>query len=149
MKRDLSHDDFYFLVVVLLLLFIFSTNANAQEVPTPIVEKVQVTVSAQMDAYEKDDISGAFETLASLLKERFESVNGFKKFLKEQTPTLYHHKAWHFTDVEEYQGVVIQRVNFADLVGRVHTAMFFLVEEGGEYKVVNCIVKRLSLEVIS
>ena len=96
--------------------------AVAQEAP------IQSTITAQLDAIQRDDFTAAFTYASPTIKRVFGTPENFGRMVREGYPMVYRPGAVKMLELREVAGGLWQRVMITDAGGRTHMLDYQMVE---------------------
>lgn len=100
---------------------------------------IQQTIRGQMDAFQRDDASGAFGYAAPRTQQRFGNANTFLDMVRTGYPPVYHPRAVDFTKLAQQDGAIIQSVELVGPDGAAYTALYTMEREpDGSWRIIAC-----------
>jgi len=99
----------------LLVLFLIplAHGAQAQEVVEPAVqEKVRAIITAQVEAFRRDDVAKAFSFASPSIQQQFRSPDVFATMVKGSYAAVYRPRSFDFRRLLKIEGAYYQEVAF-------------------------------------
>jgi hypothetical protein len=122
------------LALLLTLLSIFATPARADDIAA-----AQSVISAQEQAFGRDDATAAYSYAAPAIKERFPGAAIFMAMVRDAYAPVYRHKSFAFGETEIEGDVIAQHVHIIDADGLMWEALYTLEREAdGSLKISGC-----------
>ena len=124
------------LALLLTLLFTFATPACADDIAA-----AQSIISAQEQAFGRDDAGTAYSYAAPAIRERFSGADIFMAMVRNAYTPVYRHKSFEFGEVRAQDGRIAQRVHIIDADGRPWEALYTLErQDDGSFKIIGCML---------
>jgi len=99
--------------LVMLCLVVPAAGAAAQEVDEPAVqEKVRAVISAQVEAFRRDDNARAFSFASPSIQQQFRTPEVFAKMVQGSYAAVYRPRSFDFRRLLKIDGVYYQEVSF-------------------------------------
>lgn len=99
--------------LLVLCLLPFPGAAWAQEVNEPAVqEKVRAIITAQVEAFRKDDNARAFSFASPMIQQQFRSPDVFAKMVQGSYTAVYRPRSFDFRRLLKIDGIYYQEVAF-------------------------------------
>ena len=122
------------LALLLFLLFIFTAPARADDVAA-----AQGVISAQEQAFGRDDAATAFSYAAPAIRQRFQAAEMFMGMVRNVYTPVYRHRSFEFGDAQVDGDRIAQRVHIIDANGEMWEALYTLEREAdGSLKITGC-----------
>jgi Domain of unknown function (DUF4864) len=122
------------LALLLTLLLIFATPARADDVAA-----AQSVISAQEQAFGRDDAATAYSYAAPAIRERFPQPDIFMSMVQNAYTPVYRHKSFEFGEAQVEGDRIAQRVHITDANGEMWEALYTLEREpDGSLKITGC-----------
>jgi hypothetical protein len=122
------------LALLLTLLFAFVTPARADDTAA-----AQSVISAQEQAFGRDDATTAYSYAAPAIKERFPHPDIFMSMVRNAYTPVYRHRSFEFGEAQIEGDWVAQRVHIIDANGETWEALYTLEREpDGSLKITGC-----------
>jgi hypothetical protein len=122
------------LALLLTLLLIFATPARADDIAS-----AQGVISAQEQAFGRDDAAAAYSYAAPAIKERFPDPDIFMSMVQNAYTPVYRHKSFEFGETSIEGDWIAQRVHITDANGEMWEALYTLEREpDGSLKITGC-----------
>ena len=122
------------LALLLALLLIFASPARADDVAA-----AQSVISAQEQAFGRDDADAAYSYAAPEIRERFPAADIFMSVVRNDYMPVYRHKRFEFGETRSEGGWIAQRVHIIDTNGESWEALYTLEREpDGSLKITGC-----------
>jgi len=102
--------------------------------------KVQDIIAAQLQAFMSDDFKGAFEFAAPNIQMMFQSPDNFELMVKNGYPMVHRHRSVVFGEYNELPNSSSQVVSLEALDGSVYRLRYYLVETGGEWRIMGVLI---------
>ena len=120
------------LVITFVIGFAFPSRADD-------VAAAQSVISAQEQAFGRDDAAAAYSHAAPEIKQLFPQADIFLQMVQQAYPPVYRHKSFEFGEARAAQGRIAQRVHIVDDNGEVWEAMYTLEQQpDGSLKITGC-----------
>lgn len=117
----------FFLSLGLLVCFTTSVVAEAS--------KIQTIISAQIEAFQQDDVETAFTFASPKIQKMFGSPEKFGKMVQNGYPMVWRPSDMTFLRQKADGGVVLQEMRFFDADGVGHAFIYEMVEVSGSWKI--------------
>ena len=99
--------------LLVLCLAPISGAAWAQEVNEPAVQdKVRAIITAQVEAFRRDDIAQAFSFASPSIQQQFRSPDVFAKMVQGSYAAVYRPRSFDFRRLLKIDGTYYQEVSF-------------------------------------
>ena len=122
------------LALLLTLLFILAAPARADDVAA-----AQSVISAQEQAFGRDDADAAYSYAAPAIRERFPQPDIFMSMVQNAYTPVYRHKSFEFGEAQVEGDRIAQRVHITDANGEMWEALYTLEREpDGSLKITGC-----------
>jgi hypothetical protein len=122
------------LALLLALLFIFTTPAHADDIAA-----AQSVISAQEQAFGRDDAAAAYSYAAPAIRERFPGADIFMSMVQNAYAPVYRHRSFEFGEAKVEGEWIAQRVHIIDANGEMWEALYTLEREpDGSLKITGC-----------
>src|ERR1700746_3832496 len=102
------------LALLLTLLFTFATPACADDIAA-----AQSIISAQEQAFGRDDAAAAYSYAAPAIRERFPGADIFMSMVRNAYTPVYRHKSFEFGETKVEGDWIAQRVHITDANGEI------------------------------
>lgn len=111
-----------------------STASQAQEVlpPEPGIEG---TITAQIDAFLRDDFAKAFTYASPNIQGMFGSSERFGQMVQRGYPMVWRPADVEYQDLREIAGNLWQRVKIQDQSGRFHYLDYQMIQTGDGWRI--------------
>jgi len=107
----------------------------------------QSIISAQEQAFARDDAATAYSFASPTLQSYFRNPDGFMYMVRNGYAPVYRHRSFVFGEVRIVGGKILQDVQIVDAAGVAWDALYTLeTQADGSLKISACILKK---EVIS
>ncbi|HLG82653.1 MAG TPA: DUF4864 domain-containing protein [Bradyrhizobium sp.] len=118
----------------LTLLLILAAPARADDITA-----AQGVISAQEQAFGRDDAAAAYSYAAPAIKERFPAADIFMSMVQNTYTPVYRHKRFEFGEAQIDGDWIAQRVHITDANGEMWEALYTLEREpDGSLKITGC-----------
>jgi uncharacterized protein DUF4864 len=125
----------------LFLLVAFLTCLAAPVEAGDDVATAQGVISAQVDAFGRDDAVTAYSYAAPAIKSMFPQADIFIGLVKQKYAPVYRHKSFEFGEGKASDGKIAQRVHIVDTDGEAWEALYTLEQQpDGSFKITGCIL---------
>lgn len=126
------------LALVLTLLFLFAAPARADDIAL-----AQSVITAQEQAFGRDDAATAYSYAAPAIRERFQAADMFMAMVRNAYTPVYRHKSFEFGEGKAEGDWIAQRVHITDANGEMWEALYTLEREAdGSLKITGCTLLR-------
>lgn len=112
--------------------------APAQPLDVDAVSAMRRVIDAQLEAFSRDDVEGAFSLASPGIRERFVTAETFARMVREQYAVVYRSASRAFLRPVVEDGTVIFPVQLSDRNGRVWVALYTMQRVGEEWRVAGC-----------
>lgn len=112
------------LTVVAMLIWGLAGSAGAQGTPDQAIRDV---ISAQIEAFQGDDLDTAFSFAAPNIKQMFTTPERFGQMVRQGYPMVWRPGSVKFLWLENRDGTPVQRVFITDRDGRSYIASYAMV----------------------
>jgi hypothetical protein len=120
--------------LLLSLLLIFTAPARADDIAS-----AQSVISAQEQAFGRDDAATAYSYAAPAIRERFPAADMFMAMVRDAYTPVYRHKSFEFGEAQVDGDWIAQRVHITDANGDMWDALYTLEREAdGSLKITGC-----------
>ena len=128
---------------VMLLLVAILGLAAAPAIAADDVAAARAVISAQAEAFARDDATTAYSYASSSIREVFPRPDIFMAMVQHAYAPVYRHKSFEFGAAQTEAGKVAQRVHIVDAEGEAWEALYTLEREGdGSLKITGCVLLR-------
>ena len=122
------------MALLLSLLLIFAAPARADDVAA-----AQSVISAQEQAFGRDDADAAYSYAAPAIRQRFQAADIFMGMVRNAYTPVYRHKSFEFGEGQVDGDRIAQRVHIIDANGEMWEALYTLEREpDGSLKITGC-----------
>ena len=122
------------LALLLTLLLVFATPARADDIAA-----AKSVISAQEQAFGRDDAAAAFSYAAPAIRERFPGADIFMSMVRNAYTPVYRHRSFEFGEATVEGDWIAQRVHITDANGEIWEALYTLEREpDGSLKITGC-----------
>jgi hypothetical protein len=129
------------LIVGLLVVAALAFGA-AYVLKTKTEAGIQAAITAQIEAFRRDDGEAAFAIAAPEIQAKFGSARSFMNMVAATYPQVYRPRRVDFLDIMEADGKVLQKVLLIDHEGNDALAVYSLVLIEGIWRISGCMVSR-------
>ena len=123
---------FRFMSAVLLMLW--ASLGVAQEAKSPVPE-IEATISAQMEAFKRDDFDEAFGYASPSIQGIFGNSERFGQMVRQGYPMVWRPAEVRYLDLREIAGALWQRVEVQDAQGALHYLDYRMELRDGKWKI--------------
>jgi len=103
-------------------------------------EGIRAAITAQIEAFRRDDGAAAFAIAAPEIQAKFGSPKSFMNMVAATYPQVYRPRRVDFLDSMEADGRFLQKVLLIDHEGNDALAVYSLVRVDGVWRISGCIV---------
>ena len=122
------------LALLLSLLLIFAAPARADDIAA-----AQSVISAQEQAFGRDDATTAYSYAAPAIRQRFPAADMFMAMVRNAYTPVYRHRSFEFGEGKVEGDWIAQRVHITDANGEMWEALYTLEREAdGSLKITGC-----------
>jgi len=117
-----------------LVLIVAGLAANAQERldPNPDIEAV---IGGQFDAFRADDVMEAWPFASPNIQGLFGSPERFGSMVQQGYPMVWNPGEVNFIDLQQFGGLVVQRVEVIDQNGTLHYLGYAMIETENGWRI--------------
>ena len=105
-------------------------------------EDIRAAISAQIDAFKRNDGAAAFALAAPAIQRKFKTPNSFMRMVAASYPQAYRPQRIDFLETVEANGHFLQKVLLIDQEGNDAMAVYALVMVDGDWRISGCIISR-------
>ena len=106
-------------------------------------------VSGQLEAFQKDNATGAFSFASPEIKVAFGTPNNFMRMVKTAYQPVYRPRSVMFEDITTIQGFPAQKVLLLDEDGRLVRALYLMQKQpDGTWRIAGCYLVPVEGETI-
>ncbi|WP_024520402.1 DUF4864 domain-containing protein [Bradyrhizobium sp. Tv2a-2] len=122
------------LALLLILLFVLVMPARADDTAA-----AQSVISAQEQAFGRDDAATAYSYAAPAIRERFPGADIFMSMVRNAYTPVYRHRSFEFGETTTEGDWIAQLVHIVDANGEMWEALYTLEREpDGSLKITGC-----------
>ena len=99
---------------------------------------IQSAITRQVEAFRRDDATGAFAIASPLIQEMFGSAGNFLEMVQRGYPQVYRPRTFTYGKLQEIDGKLLQQVVNQGPDGAIVTAVYEMIEIGGQWRVNGC-----------
>ena len=122
------------LALLVTALFLLAAPARADDIAA-----AQSIISAQEQAFGRDDAATAYSYAAPAIKERFQAADMFMAMVRNAYTPVYRHKSFEFGEGKVEGDWIAQHVHITDANGEIWEALYTLEREAdGSLKITGC-----------
>ena len=119
----------------LALLLMLASPLRA-EVPAQARAAIEAVITAQIEAFRRDDGEAAYAFAADGVKALFPSVESFMRMVRSGYAPVYQPRDVRFAETVVENGEVVQRVLLVGPDGRAHLALYTMeLQPDGSWKI--------------
>jgi hypothetical protein len=123
--------------LVLLAAFLIGLPAFARAADD--VAAAQAIISAQAEAFGRDDATAAYAYAAPAIRQLFPRPDIFMDMVRNGYAPVYRHKAFEFAESRAEGGIIAQKVHIIDADGTPWEALYTLEQQpDGSLKITGC-----------
>lgn len=111
-------------------------------------EGIRAVITAQIEAFKRDDGEAAFAIAAPAVQARFRNARSFMNMVATTYPQAYRPRSIDFLDVVEANGQFLQKAWLIDHEGNDALAIYSLVLIDGAWRISGCIISKPPGEAI-
>ena len=128
--------------LILALAFGATVDARAQAVPEADARAARTVVSAQLDAFAKDDAKRAFSYAAPSIRAMFGTPERFVAMVRTGYPVVYRAAGVTFLVPLQIDGELVQAVHLTDGAGALWLATYRLERQADStWRIAGCDVR--------
>ena len=116
---------YFFLIVGLCALWFTPAWSDEGE--------IQTTIQLQIEAFQRDDLVGAFEYASPNIQTIFKSSKRFGLMVQRGYPMVYRPSDIKFLELETIEGEFWQKVRIQDQQGRFHVMAYRMISLDGKW----------------
>jgi hypothetical protein len=134
MGRDAKRRPDMLRALCLTLALCLAAPAAAQEqlAPNPDIE---ATISGQFNAFVANDVNTAWTFASPNIQRLFGSPENFGRMVQQGYPMVWNPGSVEFIDLQEFGGVVVQRVEVIDQAGTAHVLGYAMIETENGWRI--------------
>jgi hypothetical protein len=107
------------------------------------IDAAQSIISAQEQAFARDDAATAYSFASPTLQSYFRNPDGFMYMVRNGYAPVYRHRSFVFGEARIVDGKILQDVQIVDANGVVWDALYTLeTQADGSLKISACILKK-------
>jgi hypothetical protein len=107
------------------------------------VAAAQAVISAQQDAFGRDDDAAAYDFAAPALRSYFRTPESFMFMVRNGYAPVYRHRRFEFGEASFVDGKIRQLVHIIDADGAAWEALYTLEQQAdGSYKISACVLTK-------
>jgi ketosteroid isomerase-like protein len=132
-------------IVSILFALAFAASANAADLTQDDRNAVQAVISAQIEAFRKDDGPRAYGFAAPVIQQIFPSVADFMAMVRNGYKPVYRPQSFRF-GVAEVDGLgrTVQHVVIVGPDGKTYEALYTMERQpDGTWKIAGCVLVAL------
>ena len=115
---------------LILTLALPATAQEATDIPA-----VRDTIQGQLDAFQADDFSAAFEFASPRIQQIFRDVQNFERMVRGGYPMVHRPAEVTFHDQEAFNGATYQKVQIKDAEGGQHWLAYEMIQLDGDWRI--------------
>lgn len=96
---------------------------------------IQATIDSQLQAFQGDDFSAAFEFASPNLQRLFQTPENFQRMVTQGYPMVWRPGEVRYLELREQDSTFWQRVMITDQSGRVHILDYRMLETGEGWRI--------------
>jgi len=108
--------------------------ASAQEVLAPNPD-IEATIAGQFDAFVAEDVETAFGFASTGIQSMFGTPENFGRMVQQGYPMVWDPGSVRFVDLQEFGGIIVQRVEVIDQAGAAHYLGYAMVETENGWRI--------------
>jgi hypothetical protein len=121
-------------LILLVLLIGFAAPARADDTAA-----AQAVISAQAEAFGRDDAAAAYAHAAPAIRQLFPQPDIFMSMVRNGYAPVYRHKSFEFGESRAEDGIIVQKVHNIDAEGVAWEALYTLERQpDGSLKITGC-----------
>ncbi len=130
----------------LVLLIVLMCGLVAPARAADDAADARAIISAQVDAFARDDAATAYGYASPLLHELFPQAEMFMNMVKGGYPPVYRHKSFQLGEFSTADGRMTQRANIIDANGAAWEAIYSLQrQDDGTLKISGCQLVKMDM----
>ena len=136
------------MLLFLACFLLLTAPALAQNaVPPADGAEIARVITAQIEAFRRDDGAAAFRFATPGIQEKFGDSAHFLEAVKQAYPQVYRPRSFTFLGQGSEDGMVAQRVEIVGLDGRLVTAIYDMSHEAdGSWRIGGCRLEKTPLQ---
>lgn len=124
-------------ILVLFGALLFAAPAHAQSAPDRAA--IMGVITQQLQAFQRDDASGAFTFAAPSIQQQFGDAENFLAMVERGYPPVYRPKDTRFGALHSEDGTLIQDVEITATDGTTWRALYAMEQQpDGSWKIAGC-----------
>src|SRR3982751_4548033 len=124
-------------ILVLLAALLIGLSASARAADD--VAAAQAIISAQAEAFGRDDAPAAYAHAAPAIRQLFPRPDVFMDMVRNGYAPVYRHNAFEFGESRAEGGIIAQKVHIIDADGTPWEALYTLEQQpDGSLKITGC-----------
>ena len=128
-------------LTALCLAAVLASSAHAQDTPEALA--IHRVISAQIDAFARDDADAAFAFAAPPIRAKFGTAARFLAAVRQAYPVLVHPRSVTFTGLAQGDATLVQKVEVVGPDGQGALASYDMEHEpDGRWLIAGCILGR-------
>jgi hypothetical protein len=132
------------LILLAVLLIGLATAARAGD----DIAAAQSVISAQVEAFGRDDAAAAYSYAAPAIKNLFPQADIFLGLVKQKYAPVYRPKSFEFGEAQASDGKIAQRAHIVDADGEAWEALYTLEQQSdGSVKITGCVLLKAGQSV--
>ena len=97
--------------------------------------QIEETITAQLEAFKKDDFAQAFTYASPGIQGIFGTAENFGRMVRGGYPMVWRPADVTYLELKENAGFLFQRVMITDEEGVLHLLEYQMIEDGGQWKI--------------
>ena len=118
--------------------------AQAQVIEAADAREIRAVVQAQLDAFQRDDATGAFSYATGGIRRTFGTPENFMAMVRSQYPAVYRPAKVVFEAPTRIAGDLVQPVRLTDAEGRQWLAIYSMLREHRAWRIAGCHLTRIA-----
>ena len=127
----------------IVLMIIFPVRAQVDP-GTVDVQSIRDVIEQQIDAFKRDDATGAYSFAAPGIQKIFPSAEIFMQMVRQGYQPVYRPKSFAFEELTQIDGKLVQPVQVIGPDGVPVTALYIMERQSdGSWKIGGCVLTRV------
>ena len=111
------------------------------DIETADVKSIRRVIEQQIDAFKRDDATGAYSFAAPAIRKIFPSAEIFMQMVRQGYQPVYRPRSFAFEELTRIDGKLVQPVRVIGPVGLPVTALYIMERQpDGNWKIGGCVL---------
>ncbi len=126
----------------IVLMIIFPVRAQVDP-GTVDVQSIRGVIEQQIDAFKRDDATGAYSFAAPSIQKIFPTAEIFMRMVRQGYQPVYRPRSFAFDELTRIEGKLVQPVRVVGPDGVPVTALYIMEQQSdGSWKIGGCVLTR-------